>query len=709
MPAIVIYLLNNLRYNERQRGGTMKKEKSQEGAFGKAIQKLKKCNTLIELEKVLKELKGTFIIQTEKMNIKIMYDTLLKSLEEAENARLYKIKKLNNTEISELIEENLAVIGLEIENQEAKEFYISKLLENEHNKILEKISNETKKQWIVQDKYSKSIQEDIFESIQDERIKKDLLKLISQRNEKALEKGEYMSLYNIEKLIAMLKDDKEKLQFYQHWKPYLNETEKEIVIKSIKQELTKKELFEELLNQIKKDNTNEMDPTTMAYVIDRMIASFEDPDEKMNFYFQYIKPKERIEFLNGMIESKEYEKKIETFSSLKSNSQIEYVYKKYKDYLTPYEKLYLIFQLGFDQEGKKLKRELIRDSNINFSKLQAKIIQGINQEDQEFLNLPEDLNWGLELEVAGYTTKESRNLLFFLNNSLEEKWKVEEENDVFLGTEFVSPVMKTNMQTKDEVAYLLSMIRVLNYTITNRCGLHVSYGGNYLNSLPAWQNFVNIWLHAEELIYKMSNGVGKFPRPLVRYRAKPKAIFKEDDLDLSKIEFHTIRDLEEFINKCKDKGRFYGLNLSNIGEGEDRVEIRISNMDNDCRTILQTINFYGKIFVVSRENAIQPGYKQKEFAQFMRNDLSEKEKVDAFLNLLFEEEKEKELYYNRWESMKDEHWFDSLNFPEQFFRRNDFSQNMQENDRLISIKERNEIRKSFPIEIRQTNRNELVL
>ena len=67
-------------------------------------------------------------------------------------------------------------------------------------------------------------------------------------------------------------------------------------------------------------------------------------------------------------------------------------------------------------------------------------------------------------------------------------------------------------------------------------------------------------------------------------------------------------------------------------------------------------------------------YKKEEFEEVMNENLTEGEKVEALLNLLFDDEQTKSVYRERWESVRDEKIFDLLTEGQKpTFKRGDYS------------------------------------
>ena len=74
---------------------------------------------------------------------------------------------------------------------------------------------------------------------------------------------------------------------------------------------------------------------------------------------------------------------------------------------------------------------------------------------------------------------------------------------------------------------------------------------------------------------------------------------------------------------------------------------------------------------ICKLRAIDPSIKQKEWDDFFEKDLEEKEKVIRFLDLVFDSEKEKDIFYGRWSSLAGQNinvHFSNLTYKKQFWQ-----------------------------------------
>ena len=137
---------------------------------------------------------------------------------------------------------------------------------------------------------------------------------------------------------------------------------------------------------------------------------------------------------------------------------------------------------------------------------------------------------------------------------------------------------------------------------------------------------------------------------------------------------------------------------------KNTIEFRISNSTLNPQVVKDNIRLFGSLMKVSKEMSLNPGYKNEEFKIMKNRSLTEREKVEALLELLFEDEKIKGIYRERWESVRNKEIFDELTLGQkQTFERGNY-QIKKENCRRVAeqikvieemIRVANEIRKEL--------------
>lgn len=207
---------------------------------------------------------------------------------------------------------------------------------------------------------------------------------------------------------------------------------------------------------------------------------------------------------------------------------------------------------------------------------------------------------------------------------------------------------------------------------------HIHIGADFLvNDYKAWENFFTIYNECEEIFYKMSNRVGEIPREEVADYAMSSNDVISSTFKNNEVSITTQEDLDLIIEAMKDT-RNRGINFSNMEEeGIQTIEFRIPNGTIDINTITQNIRLFGQLLNISKQASLDREYKKEEFLVLKNHNLTEREKVESLLNLLFDDDKEKDLYRQRWDKIKDNEYFERVKAENPTFKRGNYSMREQ--------------------------------
>ncbi len=76
-----------------------------------------------------------------------------------------------------------------------------------------------------------------------------------------------------------------------------------------------------------------------------------------------------------------------------------------------------------------------------------------------------------------------------------------------------------------------------------------------------------------------------------------------------------------------------------------------------------------KIFEVNVKNAKNPNYKKDEFETLFLHDVTESDKVNNLLNLLFDDIKQKKIFEKRWKSVRERSVYEQYKSGKDTFER----------------------------------------
>ena len=212
------------------------------------------------------------------------------------------------------------------------------------------------------------------------------------------------------------------------------------------------------------------------------------------------------------------------------------------------------------------------------------------------------------------------------------------------------------------------------------------------------RNFLQLYAESEELLYKMCNdknnpirkgainrdakGVLHAIKAIWRKgMASPtgRKILKQINDGTLKVSYKEFGKLKMFASKYKmDERRYAGLNLTNIGNSKkNTIEFRMANGTLDPEIIKQNVYLYASLINTAIEMTENPEQYQDRLAKFYETKVTEEEKANRFLNLIMEDPKEREIYMDRWESVKNAQVFQKnaqKGFAQNRFKREQFKQ-----------------------------------
>ncbi len=306
------------------------------------------------------------------------------------------------------------------------------------------------------------------------------------------------------------------------------------------------------------------------------------------------------------------------------------------------------------------------------------------KEKYDKLNLPDYMKFGIEIEANNVKTKDGlysgESAKFITSKKWHMATKYEEKLVGEGGAELVSPILKDSQNTWKDISEICDKIKEFprkgkEVEADEKCGLHIHFDSKCLKEdHQNMQNFLHIYAEAEELIYKMCNaennplrkgainknfhGVSAVSAIWRKGMAAPtgKKILKKIEEGTLKVSYKDFGKLRTVASKLKlDERRYAGLNLTNIGnKDKDTIEFRMANGTLDPEIIKQNVFLYASIIDTSIKLTEEPEKYEKKFKEFVRHDVTEKEKAESFLDLIMESDEDKKIYLNRWESVKDD-------------------------------------------------------
>lgn len=491
----------------------------------------------------------------------------------------------------------------------------------------------------------------IIKTLNEENKVKVLYKLEDENDKKKI--VESLSEENIVKSLEYLKEET-KMEFVIG----LSDVNK---LRSLK--YLKKESKEEVVNSFDIDEIIK----TFEQVIDNkeekiiiLESILENIEEEYNRYSILKKLSDdslKVQFLSFFDE----DNKMLIIENLKEDSDKIKALHELKD---EYDKAKIICTLEKDKDKISLLNEVDEQLKVAITlnlqnsekkeELVSSFIEKENNHKYTDLGLPPEMTIGAEIEAEEKESKTNQVLMEteFLN------WNFKGDGSLQNGIETVSPIMHNTPKDVESIYTITNLLKQLGFDASERCGGHVHIGADYLKKIDEIKELLEIWGSAEKNYFLISNKPGELPRKGVQEYAQPIS----DKIEKSELGKDDETEFVEDAKKVQDS-RYSAINLMNVNNEKNTIEFRLSNGTNDPNIWIENIRLYGKTVQMAHEisqikSKLKKGQeltdkevRKLECKKLLKEDISLDEKMDALMELLFEEN-EREAYYERYEANK---------------------------------------------------------
>ena len=156
-------------------------------------------------------------------------------------------------------------------------------------------------------------------------------------------------------------------------------------------------------------------------------------------------------------------------------------------------------------------------------------------------------------------------------------------------------------------------------------------------------------------------------------------ILKQIQNGTLKVSYKKFGKLKSFMNSKKiNEKRYFGLNTSNIGDpNKNTIEFRMANGSLDPEVIKQTVFLYGSLINTAIQITEHPELYVDRLKEFFKTDISEEQKAHSFLNLIMEHPEDRQIFIERWESVRNAPIYDRAHkkgFASKRFQKEDFEE-----------------------------------
>jgi len=290
----------------------------------------------------------------------------------------------------------------------------------------------------------------------------------------------------------------------------------------------------------------------------------------------------------------------------------------------------------------------------------------------EPIGIDPNINVGIEIEANldtdnHYETNSLINEMSIKSSFDNGSWRFTTDATVPRGSEVVSPILKANENGIREIYGVCQTLQDLGYYIDenqeNTAG-QINIGIDYLDTVGSLINFYEIYGNAEELLYHICNPEGQFIRQSVYVNSR----FKPISFALSEMEYDEDISRDKFLRMIYDRqNSVIGLKKSSVSlRNPDssklaRLEFKISNGTVNPETWIDNIRLFGRIVQVSKEldllqtmDSLTPEQIAKlELKESLKSDITLEEKLDILMDLLFDDERTKPIYKDRYRLLEE--------------------------------------------------------
>ena len=526
-----------------------------------------------------------------------------------------KIELLQYEDIFEDLNNEVKVVA-SIKDDD-KKISLLDLFESEYDKaeIIKSINDDDKKI-------------ELLAELKGEHKKIIVIKSVKDDNKKIALLNELENPYNKSEIIITIEDDDKKIALL---KEIEDKYSKEEIVKSIKNDDKKIALLDEFESQEQKIRIIREIKSDDKKI--QLLGKFKDEESKF-LIIETIKNDDKKIMLLDEFQNENY--KIEIIKSIKNNIK----------------KLEAYYKIGYKPDNVMAVKDILESRN------NIKVMNKYSNNATKTLGLPKEMTIGVELETEG-----EFSAVLLKKRTIMNDWKSKYDGSIKKGVEVVSPILHDTEEDMKSLEIICNAMQKAGFVATEKCGGHIHIGAEYLENNPqALENLTTIWNECEELFYKMANEKGVIPREGIKTYAKTSHSYIEEMFPEGKIEIKDQSDFEEICSVLTaEEQKYWGLNLGHYGEKDkNTIEFRMPNGTINPQTVKENIKLFGSLMQVSKEMALNPEYKKEEFNKIKDRGLTEGEKEKALLNLLFKDEKTKNIFWERWDSVKDEHIFEEL-------------------------------------------------
>lgn len=256
---------------------------------------------------------------------------------------------------------------------------------------------------------------------------------------------------------------------------------------------------------------------------------------------------------------------------------------------------------------------------------------------------------GVELETCNTNIKDFEKIKSIFNDYL-----IKGDKSVKSGFEIVSPILHYNIHDMNLLNGVCELLKTCKFYTDSSCGGHIHIGASYLTRKEDYLMLLYLYNNVENIMYYITDKEGTIKRKNIsEYAMKTKDTYIEAITE-GKLNKDTKESIIETLQQI-NQNRYKGLNFKNIGlYGKNTIEFRMPNGEIEFSELLANIKLFAKLIEMSHKLVDMPKTDiTKLKAQKLCYIKNDEEKLNCFLEILFSNQKDREIYINRYKKNKE--------------------------------------------------------
>ena len=302
-------------------------------------------------------------------------------------------------------------------------------------------------------------------------------------------------------------------------------------------------------------------------------------------------------------------------------------------------------------DDERFKLELIRMTGgeklsyfyeSNFDEYFDKYLVDVDLDEINRTLVSPDITVGVELELYNKDVVNYKGFSTVLKN-----YVVAGDPTLKKGIEVISPVIGYNKEDLQRLKSVCKLLKECDFYTGKACGGHVHIGANYLSRKEDYFMLLYLYSNCEDIIYLISDKEGSVKRSDAGIYAK-----KVKDVIVKAVRDGVIsneQNFNDFVMTLRhlSNSRYKGLNLNNLGsDDKNTIEFRMPNGEMEFKEILANIKLFAML--IQKSHDLNDKCDKDQELEIIGSNVSDKKKLEAFLNVLFDYEEDRKVYKNRY-------------------------------------------------------------